>query len=433
MERTIRMVMPGRPQMILRKRVAAYTRVSSGKDAMLHSLSAQVSYFSNMIQRHPEWEYVGVYSDEALSGTKDDRESFVRMIDDCRAGKIDMIITKSLSRFARNTVTLLKIVRELKDLGVDVYFEKENIHSTSGDGELMLTILASFAQEESRSVSENCKWRIRREYEKGVPSGWNFMYGYRIKKGVVTIHEKEAAVVRWVFQKYVNGSGPAEIARIMRRSGVKSYFGGVWTPKRVQVLLKNEKYAGDMLLQKKYVSDHLTKMIKINHGELPQYFVEGSHPGIVSRETFMEARTIMRINAMINNVSFEAPAHYAFTGKIVCGKCGKRFRRKISRYENAWNCATYLDLGKSSCHTKKIPEDVLMKEAAYMLRLDEFDPEVFEEQIAEIRVPDDNQLVFVFKDGREVETHWQDKSRRDSWTPEMRKKAAEAYARRKKN
>ena len=148
----------------LRKRVAAYARVSSGKDAMLHSLSAQVSYYSEHIQSHPEWEYAGVYVDEALTGTKDDRDGFQRLLADCRAGKIDMVLTKSISRFARNTVTLLETVRELKTLGVDVYFEEQNIHSLSGDGELMLTILASYAQEESRSVSENCKWRIRNQF-----------------------------------------------------------------------------------------------------------------------------------------------------------------------------------------------------------------------------------------------------------------------------
>jgi DNA invertase Pin-like site-specific DNA recombinase len=149
------------PQIPRRKRVAAYARVSSGKDAMKHSLSAQVSYYSGLIQKRIDWEFAGVYADDATTGTKDARAEFQRLLDDCRAGKIDMVITKSVTRFARNTVTTLEIVRELKLLGVDVYFEKENIHSMSGDGELMLTILASYAQEESRSVSENVKWRIR--------------------------------------------------------------------------------------------------------------------------------------------------------------------------------------------------------------------------------------------------------------------------------
>ena len=233
MEKRITMVQPSIPRLIELLRVAAYARVSSDKDAMLHSMSAQVSYYSELIQRNPEWKYAGVYTDEAFTGTKDNREGFQRMLEDCRAGKIDRIITKSISRFARNTLTLLKTVRELKELGVDVYFEEQNIHSMSGDGELMLTILASFAQEESRSVSENCKWRIRQQYKEGKTYGWGFMYGYRIKKGEVTIHEEEAQVVRWVFESYLEGMGTAEISRIMREKQIPSYRGGTWSPKRV--------------------------------------------------------------------------------------------------------------------------------------------------------------------------------------------------------
>ena len=166
-----------RPQIL---KVCAYTRVSSGKDAMLHSLSAQVSRYSEMIQSHTGWLYCGVYSDEALTGTRSDRAGFQRMLADCRAGKIDRIITKSISRFARNTVTLLETVRELKGLGIDVFFEEQNIHTMSADGELMLTILASYAQEESRSVSENQKWRVKRNFENGIP--WNGrMLGYRMR------------------------------------------------------------------------------------------------------------------------------------------------------------------------------------------------------------------------------------------------------------
>ena len=195
MEKVIRKMEAGIPSLPLRKRVAAYARVSSGKDAMLHSLSAQVSYYSEHIQSHPEWEYAGVYVDEALTGTKDDRDGFQRLLADCRAGKIDMVLTKSISRFARNTVTLLETVRELKTLGVDVYFEEQNIHSLSGDGELMLTILASYAQEESRSVSENCKWRIRQKFQQGIPTTTR-LNGLRIDHGKVTVIPDEAKARR---------------------------------------------------------------------------------------------------------------------------------------------------------------------------------------------------------------------------------------------
>ena len=196
-----------------RKKVAAYVRVSSGKDAMLHSLSAQISYYNDYIQKRPEWEFVGIYADEGMTGTKDNRKEFQRMLQDARDRKIDLIITKSISRFARNTVTMLEVVRELKDINVDVYFEKENIHSISGDGELMLTILASFAQEESRSVSENCKWRIRKGFLEGELVNLRFMYGYNIDDGEITINEEESEIVRMIFNDYLNGMGITSIAK----------------------------------------------------------------------------------------------------------------------------------------------------------------------------------------------------------------------------
>lgn len=425
MEKTIRKIESKLPALPVQQRVAAYARVSSGKDAMLHSLSAQVSYYSNLIQRNPEWCYAGVYVDEALSGTKDSREGFQRMLADCRAGKIDRIITKSISRFARNTVTLLETVRELKGLGVDVYFEEQNIHSMSGDGELMLSILASFAQEESFSVSENCKWRIRKQFESGETATWRFMYGYRIRKGKIDIQPEEAAVVRWVFESYLDGVGIAQISRIMRENQVSSYRGGMWSPKRVLDMLKNEKYGGNALLQKRYVADHLTKVEKNNHGELPKYYAEGTHPAIVPPEMFMRVQAQMEQNRQKNGIAKDAPQYSAFTGMLVCENCGKRYHRKVSRTEVAWNCASYLSLGKKACHTKQIPEDILMAVTAYVLGTTEFDPVLFREVVQEIRVPAFNRLVFVMTDGSRVEREWKSKSRRDSWTDEMRAQAAE--------
>ena len=212
----VRRVEPIVPPLPRRKRVAAYARVSCAKDAMLQSLSAQISSFSDRIQRRPDWEYAGVYADEALTGTKDARPEFQRLLADCRAGKIDLVLTKSISRFARNTVTLLEAVRELKELGVDVYFERENIHSISGDGELLLSILASFAQEESRSVSDNCKWRIRNRFAAGEPVGFVTMYGYTFRDGAITVNEKQAVVLRQIFAWYIAGDGYAKIAKRLK-------------------------------------------------------------------------------------------------------------------------------------------------------------------------------------------------------------------------
>lgn len=227
----------GTGQPVQRKRVAAYARVSSGKDAMLHSLSAQISYYNSYIGSRGDWQLAGIYADEALTGTRADRPEFQRMLADCREGKIDMIITKSITRFARNTVTLLEAVRELKLLGVDVHFEKESIHTLSADGELMLTLLASFAQEESRSVSENLKWRIRKKFEIGQGSTGR-MLGYRLKDGTLQIVPKEAAVVKTIFSAFLAGMGKNAIAKKLNQMEIPTMHGGPWTPITIHGVLK---------------------------------------------------------------------------------------------------------------------------------------------------------------------------------------------------
>ena len=203
----VRMVMPENAPETKVVRVAAYARVSSGKDAMLHSLSAQTEYYRDYIQRHPGWAIAGIYADEAVSGTRDSRPEFQRLLRDCRDGLADMVVTKAVSRFARNTVTLLEATRELKALGIPVFFEKEGLWSDRGQGEMVLTLLASVAQEESRSASENCKWRIRGRFKAGEPANLNFLYGYRIQKGRISIAPDEAAAVSRIFSDYLSGTG----------------------------------------------------------------------------------------------------------------------------------------------------------------------------------------------------------------------------------
>ena len=217
---TIHRVKPVHAAVPRRERVAAYCRVSTGKEAMLHSLAEQVSYYSAYIQKHPGWAFAGVYADEAYTGTKDARPQFQCLLEACRAGKVDRILTKSISRFARNTLILLETVRELKGLGVAVYFEEQHIDSLSGDGELMLTILASFAQEESKSVSDNCKWRIRKDFSEGKPMNLMLMYGYRSENGKIEIDPEEAAIVKRVFSEYLRGDGSPTIAKRLREEGV---------------------------------------------------------------------------------------------------------------------------------------------------------------------------------------------------------------------
>ncbi len=331
-------------------RVAAYARVSSGKEAMLQSLSAQISYYNKYIQQRRDWEFAGIYADEALTGTKEARPEFLRLLADCRAGKIDMVITKSLTRFARNTVTLLETVRELKALGVDVYFEKENIHTLSADGELLLTLLASYAQEESRSASENQKWRIRRMFEEGRPNTGR-MLGYRLRDGKLHIMPEESEIVRRIFSDYLSGMGKLAIAKSLNADEVPTINGGKWRESTVLQILKNEKYTGDMLLQKTYVVDHITKKGRINRGERRMYQVIDSHEPIISKETFERVRREISCRARAQRGV--APVHtvYPFTGLIYCDICGGKYVRKHtatgSKYDRiTWSCNTFNSLGR---------------------------------------------------------------------------------------
>ena len=429
MEKTIRKIESRLPTLPVQQCVAAYARVSSGKDAMLHSLSAQVSYYSNLIQCNPEWRYAGVYVDEALTGTKDNRKGFQRMLVDCRAGKIDRIITKSISRFARNTVTLLETVRELKMLGVDVYFEEQNIHSMSGDGELMLSILASFAQEESLSVSENCKWRIRKDFEEGIPTTTSIL-GYHIRKGDFEIIPQEAEIVRMIFHDYVSGMGRNAIQRKLTALGLKGKWGGSFHDFHINEILHNEKYVGDLLLQKTFCDDHLTKRCKRNKGELPRYYIRDHHEAIIDRRTFELAQRISDANKAHFHAYEYQETDYPFTSKIICGICGKAYRRKITHGKVSWQCGTFLSLGKERCPSKRVPEDVLLESAAGVLGLERFDDAAFRERVQEIQVSSPRSLLFVLKDGSTIERTWQFQSRKDSWTDEMRAQAA-AHARRR--
>ena len=417
----------------IRKRVAAYARVSSDKDAQLHSLSAQVSYYNSYIGSREDWEFAGVYADEALTGTKDNRPEFQRMLTDCRDGKIDMIITKSITRFARNTVTLLATIRELRDLGIDVYFEKENIHTLSADGELMITLLAAYAQEESYNVSENQKWRIRKMFEQGRPNTGR-MLGYRLKDGVLEIVPEEAEIVKMIFDDYLSGMGRNLIVKKLIRMGVPTLSGGQWRESTVLGILTNEKYTGDMLLQKTYSVDHLTKKQMINHGERRRYYIENSHEPIIDKETFAKVQQELARRAEKFQPNTPFSGEYPFTGLIRCGFCGGYFRRKITasgtKYaKTVWICNTFNTYGKDVCSAQQIPEKILMEKTSEVLGTADWDREALLSSISEIWVPEHNLLMYVFRDGHTEEVAWQNPSRRESWSDEMKQTARERHLR----
>jgi len=418
MPKTIRKVMY-LPKLQGKKRVAAYARVSTGKDAMLHSLSAQVSHYSTRIQNNPNWQYVGVYSDEAITGTKENRPGLQKLIADCRDGKIDLIITKSISRFARNTVTLLETVRMLKELGVDIYFEEQNIYTMSADGELMLTILASYAQEESLSASENQKWRVKRNFENGIP--WStFIYGYRLKNGKLEIHSEEAEVVRKIYRYYLEGLGFNAIAERLNAEGVPSSFGRRWQESVPKGILSNEVYIGNLLLQKKYRENHITKKTMVNRGQLPQYYVEEAHEAIIDLETYKAVQEERQRRVAKFNKKPYTPTFYPFTSLLVCEHCGKHYRRKCTTTGPVWICTTYNQHGKAACPSKQIPEPTLEALTTEVTGIEELTLESLRQQLHSILVCDENLLVFRLHDGTEVRRMWKDRSRAESWTEDMK-------------
>lgn len=408
-----------------RTRVAAYARVSIEKESMIESLAAQVGYYRTHIQHNPEWKYVGVYADEGVTGTKSDRPEFRRLIADCDAGLIDLVITKSLSRFSRNTLDTLNLLRELKQKGVDVFFERENIHSISGDGELMLSILSSFAQEESRSVSENCKWRIRKKMKQGEMVGLRGMYGYVIESDNVSIEPCQAEVVRRIFDWYISGDSSVVIARRLNAAGEQTLNYAAWSARHVREILTNEKYTGNALLQKSYITDHLSKRKKRNHGEVPQYYVEQNHPAIIGVDTFETAQELLKSAGERNKPNSPVNARYPFTGRIICGNCGKNFQRKTTKGRVSWQCSTYLEHGKSACQSKQIPDELLKMTAAEAMGIEAFDDQVFTNLIDRVKVTAPNELRFVFNDGHVVNCSWKDRSRSESWTEEMKLAARE--------
>ena len=318
--------------------MAAYCRVSTDQLEQLSSYEAQVNYYTNYIENHPDYELAGIYADEGITGTNTKkREQFNKMIKDCKAGKIDMIITKSISRFARNTLDCLNYIRELKEYGVGVIFEKENINTLDSKGEVLITILASLAQDESRSISENCTWGIRRKFEQGkVRVNHKKFLGYdKDEDGELVINKEEAKIIKRIYKDYLDGKGANRIARELEEEGIPNWNGKPkWYESSIRKMLQNEKYKGDALLQKTYTVDFLTKERAVNNGEVPMYYVEKSHPAIIDKEMWEAVQLEMkrRKDYMeiygVRQLDFAKVEDNPFTGRVICGSCGNAFGRK---------------------------------------------------------------------------------------------------------
>ena len=336
-------------------RVAAYTRVSSNSKDQEHSFAAQNAYFSKLITDNPDWELADMYADQGITGTSiDKRDDFLRMMDDCRKGRIDRILVKSSSRFARNTKESLAAVRELKSLNISVYFEEQNIDTAQVSGEVLIAMFAALAQRESEAISERVRWSYRVRMSKGRFSTCKAPYGYRLVKDHLEIQEDEASIIRQIFDRYLSGISMEDIAKEITALGIPTKQNTpFWQVRSIQYILRNEKYVGDSLLGKTYTTLTLPHRKIENKGEGVQYFIEGSHPPIVSRTVFDKAQQLLSRKSAV--IPPRAATPHPLSRKIVCGHCGAFCKRKKTRGTAYWICQTH-NKNAGSCPTMQIPE-----------------------------------------------------------------------------
>ena len=331
--------------------VAAYVRVSEKTT----SLSTQIQYFEKLIKGNKDWNFAGVYSDYGISGTSiTKREGFQKMLDDCKSGKIDMVLVKSISRFARNTVDCLKATRLLKDIGIPVFFDKENINSMTSDGELMLTLMASFAQEESRSISENIKWAVRKKFQQGEQNGFVNPYGYQWDGEMYRIVPEEGLIVKEIFSRYLDGESAYKIAKDLAERGIRGRRGSLMEQTTVKDILSNISYTGKQLLQKWFIADG--NVVKKNNGELAQYMVEDMYEPLVSEVDFLKAGELRQKRGIRPKFKLTR-----FSGKVKCGNCGCGVSRRTAGMKKKWVCNTRERKGISACDMRPIFEDELDK------------------------------------------------------------------------
>ena len=346
-------------------KVGAYARVSTYHEEQQSSYEAQVDYYTNYIKSHPDWEFVGIYADSGITGCNTSkRQGFKNMVADALAGKINLIITKSVSRFARNTVDSLQTIRTLKEHGVEVFFEKENIWTFDSRGELLISLMSSIAQEEARSISENCTWGQRKRFADGkVTVPFKRFLGYdRGENGELVINEEQAAIVRRIYALFLQGKTPYAIAKILTSEHIPTPGGKEkWGSRVVESILTNEKYKGDALLQKVFTTDFLTKKKRKNEGQVPQYYVAGDHPAIIEPEIFNQVQLMMEVRKQNPHQSSSVSI---FSGKIVCGDCGGFYDSKVwhsrDKYRRViWRCNRKYS-GNCKCGTPHLTEEQII-------------------------------------------------------------------------
>lgn len=330
-------------------RCAAYCRVSSDSEDQINSFMAQLKYYENFLADSETETLINVYADEGVTGTREDkREDFQRMMSDCRKGKIDRIYTKSISRFARNTKDCLKNIRELKSLGITVFFEKGNIDTANMPDEMMITIMGGLAQEESVSISNNVKWSYQKRFEKGEVKAFSAPFGYDLCDGKLMINDAQAEIVKSIFNMFLSGNGYQRISEICSKKYFEykekfSYYG-------ISYILSNEKYIGDSIYQKTFTTTNLPYKKMKNDGQLNKYYIQNTHEAIISKAIFENAQALIE-SRKHNNITSE----YAFKGRIICAVCGSKYKRKMCRNKAFWVCRNHDNLA-DSCNSKRLEE-----------------------------------------------------------------------------
>lgn len=347
-------------------RLAAYCRVSSSSDDQIHSFATQIRYYSEYAKKHPEYQLVDIYADEGMSGTEmKKRDEFNRLLRDCRNGKIDRIIVKSISRMSRNTEELLVTLRMLKDIGVTVYFEEQGIDTDKLNMEMIVTFPGMAAQQESEAISGNMRWSYKKRMESGDFNCTCPAYGYSLDNGEMVINETEATVIRNIFDMYLKGMGIQSIANKLNEEKIPRRYGySKWYYNTVRYVLTNERYIGDALLQKKFTTDTLPYRKKYNKGEKPQYYVENSNPAIISKETYNAAQNLLKSRQNGNRKRIE----YPLSSILKCPECGRSFRRQIISGTAYWHCAGRSS-GATNCEYRRVREEEVYESFIYMVVL----------------------------------------------------------------
>lgn len=379
-----------------RKKVAAYCRVSTKYESQKSSIDLQISRYTRLIDENPEWDNAGIYIDYSSRCRIKGREGFCKMIQKALEGEIDYIITKSISRFSGNTVDMLQTIQKLKENGVAVYFEKEELDSMDERAEQMITIYTALAQEEIRNMSENIKWGYEQKFAKGeLLNNYKFFYGYYVQDGELKINEEQAKVVRNIFKWYIEGFSFRQIKLELERQGILTASGGkVWYEKVIQGMLRNEKYCGDTMLQKTIIEDFLTGKRVKNDGQKARYYVYNIHEGIVSKEVYMKA--VCEMNSRRRVIKYDdgtVESRKKYNGQnllgnlLVCGECGASFRRRTERGKVVYRCATRIEKGRKACmESPTIEEEWLKGELGRRVCDGKYEEKMVRERVEKVKV-----------------------------------------------